>query len=59
MFSNAIRLFVLDGFEIKLSLPSGEIDMEDMGAMLVEMWGKPAKTQPLPRPQKNGASGPW
>jgi peptide/nickel transport system substrate-binding protein len=28
------------GFEIKLSLPSGEIDMEDMGAMLVEMWGK-------------------
>lgn len=29
-----------DGFEIQLSLPSGEIDMEDMGAMLVEMWGK-------------------
>jgi peptide/nickel transport system substrate-binding protein len=29
-----------NGFEIKLSLPSGEIDMEDMGSMLVEMWGK-------------------
>jgi len=29
-----------NGFEIKLSLPSGEIDMEDMGAMIVEMWSK-------------------
>ena len=29
-----------DGFEVKLSLPAGEIDMEDMGAMLVEMWSK-------------------
>jgi len=29
-----------DGFDVTLSLPAGEIEFEDIGAMIVDMWAK-------------------
>ena len=36
-----------DGFDVTLSLPAGEIEFEDIGAMIVDMWAKVGVTVTL------------